>query len=109
MEEVRDQILTEIINIVETYEGDALQVKLIEHQQNVDVNEIDNFITEEVYKCVCFYHSKNKLNEVQALEIASRACEKLKSEKVTSEYKIKSIVKDFIIHVLSRDLMLATK
>lgn len=42
------------INIIDTYDGDMLELKLIEHKHNVELREIDKFITEEVYKCIFF-------------------------------------------------------
>lgn len=103
------EIIEQILTILEENEGDTLTVEF--EQQNIEHSrtEINNYIREEVFKCVFFFHSKNKLTFDQAKEVAERAVYKLQNEAVTSEYKIKTMVKDFMIHVISRDLKLLAR
>lgn len=110
MSELKEQILKEIEQIINSAEGqEEIKIELIGHKNNVTLSEIDNFITQEVLKAVRFYVRKGKINSSQTKEITECAIKSLKNECVTSEYKIKQIVKDYIIHILARDLNKALK
>lgn len=99
----KQQILDEIGKILDSENIDSLQL-ILHGEKNVTIDKIDEFIKYEVKKAVDYYSNNGKINKLQASEIAVRATNKLISEKVTSENKIKHVVKDYIIHTLARDL-----
>lgn len=108
MSNLNEELITEITKIINSAEGNSVKVELIGHK-DIQIEQIDDFIESEVYKATTFYLSKNKINLEQAIEVNQCAVAKLKSEMVTSEYKIKHVVKDYIIHILSRDLQSALR
>lgn len=100
-----DKILTEVKKAIQEQSIEAIKVDL-ENGQNTYTNteEMNELIKTEITKAVNFYLSKNKINYVQSIKIVELAIEKITNESVLTVNKIKHMVKDIIIHVLSEDL-----
>lgn len=105
MTELKEQILDEVRRIIEEETTEVIQINCDNGQKvDISVDNINELIKNEVAKAVTFYMYKNKINSEQAMQVIELSTQKLASEYVLTISKIKHIVKDIIIHILSKNL-----
>lgn len=103
-----ERILEDIRDVIEDENGKVVRI-IIPPNQGTQIDDLDKLIIYEVKLAVNFYFLRNKINLHQAEEIKIRATNRLIGENVITKDKIKQVVKDYIIRVLSRDLQNAIK
>lgn len=107
MSELINKVSTEVRKTFEEQSIEAIKVNLENGEKTyANSEEMNELVNTEITKAVNFYLNKNKINYVyvQSIKIVELAVEKINSESVLTVNKIKHMIKDIIIHVLSEEL-----